>query len=69
MFQQQQKISGAENDEYELYINKDAGLMLSHQRPIAQLDFSAHWGSRLSMPDVLQALVCDHLDLSDLRNL
>jgi hypothetical protein len=55
-------------EEYELYLNKDAGL--ATQRSVAQLDFTAgRWGPRLAMPDVLQALVCDHLDRTDLRNL
>jgi hypothetical protein len=63
-----------EADDYELYINKDAGLMhpanYKRQRGrIVQFALGSQWGRRLEMPDVLQALVCDYLTRDDLRSL
>jgi hypothetical protein len=60
--------AASEAEEYELYLNKDAGLA-SHHRRTVPLDFASGFPARLSMPDVLQALVCDYLDRPALRNL
>jgi len=64
-------------DDYVLYLNEDAGLRGSSRcgrRNVliakkVQLDFAGQFGGRLAMPDVLQALVCDHLNPTELRQL